>query len=65
MGLSSFSPNTSFYLSNAKKKMVSKNIVSVMAPQSQRTPSTTGSVGYFLVFDYIVRVCVCMRYGLD
>ncbi|WOH12682.1 hypothetical protein DCAR_0832189 [Daucus carota subsp. sativus] len=44
VGLSSFSPNTSFYLSNAKKKMVSKNIVSVMAPQSQRTPSTTGSV---------------------
>ncbi|KAK1379707.1 3-isopropylmalate dehydratase [Heracleum sosnowskyi] len=45
VGLSAFSPNTSFYLSNSKKKVFSKNnIVSVMAPQSQRTPSTTGSV---------------------
>lgn len=60
MGLSAFPPNTSFCRSNSKKKLFSKSkVVSVMAPQSQRTPSTTGSVGYFLAF-FFFNVCVCV-----
>ena len=49
MGLSNFYSQPSFSIQNAKKR-VSRKIVAVMAPQqSERSPATTGSVGFCLL----------------
>ena len=48
MGLSAFSSQPTISVQNAKR--VSRKIVAVMAPQqSERSPATTGSVGFCLL----------------